>query len=49
MSDDQDRPVVTLDDVANWVRNILAIVGAAALSAGIGLHHAGFFHWLFSL
>ena len=49
MTDQDDAPIVTLDDVANWLRNILAIIGAAATSVAIGLHHAGFFNWLWSL
>ena len=47
--DDADRPLVTFEDVVNWLRNILAMIGLMATCVGIGLHHAGFFSWLLSL
>ncbi len=49
MSDQQDTPLVTLDDAIRWVRNALALVGLAATCAAIGLYHSGFFTWLFNL
>lgn len=45
----EDDPLVTLDEAISWARNILAIIGAIAVSAAIGLHHSGFFTWLFHL
>lgn len=45
----EDKPFVSFEDAIQWARNILAIVGAIALSAVIGLHFAGFFTWLFHL
>ena len=30
MDDQDDPPLVTLDDVAAWIRNVLATIGAAA-------------------
>ena len=45
----QDSPLLTLDMAIRWVHGFLAFVGVVALSAGIGLYHAGFFDWLFNL
>ena len=47
--EERDEPLVTLDLAVRWMRNFLTLVGVVAVSAAIGLHHAGFFEWLFSL
>lgn len=46
MDDQEDKPIVTLEQVFKWLHGIFAIIGLAATSAGIGLYHSGFFHWL---
>lgn len=49
MTDETDDQFLTLDDVIGWIRNLMALVGMVATSVAIGLHHSGFFTWLFSL
>ena len=38
-----DEPVVTFEQVCDWIINILAIIGMAATCAGIGIY-LGYFH-----
>lgn len=45
MTEFDDSPVYTWDDITGWIRGFLAAVGLMFLAFLVGLWQAGFFHW----
>lgn len=46
MTEEQDEPLLTLDNVFVWIIGFFSAVGMMATAGAIGLYYGGFFHYL---